>query len=395
MKRRFFLATSIGLSLTGLTLADDSGSDRRRVAIIGHTGRGNFGHGLDTVWTLLPETKIVGVADANPKGLASAQQRLKTGHGYADYRTMLKEVRPEFVSVAPRHADQHHDMIIAAIESGAKGIYVEKPICRSLAELDAIVQAADQREVKIAVAHRNRYHPVMPVIKQLLDDGQLGKLLEIRGRGKGDRRGGIEDLWVLGSHEFNLMHYFAGQPVSCSATILQDDRPVVAANVIDGNEGLGPMAGNRVHATYIMENGVMARYDSIANDQTSKSYCMQLVGSKGIITIHIDMTPVAHFTPGDPYQVPEKPRPWIPITTAGIGQPESNPQAVRDVHRHITAVRDLIDAVDHRRAPLCSIRDAGVTIEMIAAVFESHRRSGQVTTFPLEERENALAKLSR
>ena len=32
----------------------------------------------------------------------------------------------------------------------------------------------------------------------------------MRGRGKGDRRGGAEDLWVLGSHVLNLMTYFGG-----------------------------------------------------------------------------------------------------------------------------------------------------------------------------------------
>jgi hypothetical protein len=58
------------------------------VAIIGHTGRGNYGHGLDKVWLMLPEIEIVGVADADEKGLAVAQGRLKT-KGFTDYRRML------------------------------------------------------------------------------------------------------------------------------------------------------------------------------------------------------------------------------------------------------------------------------------------------------------------
>ena len=48
-----------------------------RIGVIGHTGRGNYGHGLDSVWLQLPNCKIVAVADANEKGLAAAAKKLK------------------------------------------------------------------------------------------------------------------------------------------------------------------------------------------------------------------------------------------------------------------------------------------------------------------------------
>ena len=35
-----------------------------RVAVIGHTGRGNYGHGLDVVWREIANVQIVAVADA-------------------------------------------------------------------------------------------------------------------------------------------------------------------------------------------------------------------------------------------------------------------------------------------------------------------------------------------
>ena len=37
------------------------------MGVIGHTGRGNYGHGLDTVWQKLPDTEIEAVADAHVK----------------------------------------------------------------------------------------------------------------------------------------------------------------------------------------------------------------------------------------------------------------------------------------------------------------------------------------
>ena len=244
------------------------------------------------------------------------------------------------------------------------------------------------------MAHRNRYHPALQQIDALIESGELGRLLEIRGRGKGDPRGGGEDLWVLGCHVMNLIHYFAGEPKSCAGIMLQDGRPIIGRDVKDGAEGLGPLAANEVHARYETAKGVVAFYDSVANDGTDgDAYCMQLIGSQGVVTLHIDRDPIAHFTPGNPYKPTSKPRPWIPITTAGLDRPESRPELVAEVHNHVLAVKDLMEACDTNRDPLCDARDGAVTVEMICGVFESHRQGGKTVEFPLTERGNALRLL--
>ncbi len=106
----------------------------------------------------------------------------------------------------------HRDMVLAAAESGARGIYLEKPFCRTLAEADQIIAACERRGVKLALAHRNRYHPTLPVVARMVKDGAIGRLLELRGRGKEDQRGGLEDLWTLGSHVLNVAVTLAGPP---------------------------------------------------------------------------------------------------------------------------------------------------------------------------------------
>jgi len=392
MWRRTFLASATAAIATPVfTVVPES---RRRVAVIGHTGRGNYGHGLDKVWLELPETQICAVADADEQGLVKTLQKLQFDNGYTDYRKMLSEVRPEFVTVSPRHADQHRDMVLAAIESGVKGLYVEKPFCRTPAEADEIIAASKQTGAKIAVAHRNRYHPTLKQIDRLIEAGEIGRMLELRGRGLGDRRGGGEDLWVLGGHIMNLMHYFAGPPKSCSAIMLQDGRPITGDDVIEGAEGLGPLAANEVHARYEMSSGLTAYYDSIANDGTERNaYCLQLIGSKGTITIHIDRDPVAHLSPGNPFQPTTEPRPWIPITTGGPGIAEPQPDLVKLVHNHVLGIRDLIDACDSDRKPLCDANDGAVTVEMTCGVFESQRRGGKKVAIPLQQRGNALAQM--
>jgi len=184
ISRRSFCAAASSTAV-GLALPAAAQAAKRRVAVIGHTGRGNYGHGLDTVWRKIPGMEIVGVADVNTAGLAKELKKLglPAHRGFADYRKMLAEVRPEFVAVCPRHADQHCDMAMAAIQAGAKGIYVEKPFVRTPAEADRLIAACEKHGTRIAVAHRNRYHPVLQVIDRLIADGKIGRLLEIRGRG--------------------------------------------------------------------------------------------------------------------------------------------------------------------------------------------------------------------
>ena len=58
--------------------------EKFRVAVIGHTGRGNYGHGLDTVWLDLPECELLAVADADERGRGAAASRLKVQKAYAD-----------------------------------------------------------------------------------------------------------------------------------------------------------------------------------------------------------------------------------------------------------------------------------------------------------------------
>ena len=395
MHRRAFLvaATSISLGLPAVarTLPNQT---RRRVAVIGHTGRGNYGHGLDTVWLRMPQTQIVAVADADAGGLAQAKERLHTEQGFSDYREMLKAAEAEIVAICPRHPDQHRDMCLAAVEAGAKGIYMEKPFCRTPAEADEMIAACEKHNVKLAVAHRNRYHPTLQAIDRMIAEGKLGKVLELRGRGKGDSRGGGEDLWVLGSHVLNLMCYFGGEPQSCSAVMLHNGRRVTADDVRPGNEALGPLAGNELHARYTMSRGPLAYFDSIANDGTrGQGFGLQIIGSEGIVDIKSDRQPLASWIEGNPFEPHSQGRPWVPITTAGPGAAEPRDDLEEKIGHHVGVVEDLLASIAEDRQPLCSMYDGGMTVEMVCAVFESHRQGSRAVAIPLEERGHPLEKL--
>ena len=90
--RRSFLEHScVGASLTAfLAMADMAAraqeqagflkpqpplKKKYRAAAIGSTGRGDFGHGLDTALVRLPGVEFVAIADDNPAGLKEAGKR--------------------------------------------------------------------------------------------------------------------------------------------------------------------------------------------------------------------------------------------------------------------------------------------------------------------------------
>jgi predicted dehydrogenase len=393
MNRRHFLLTTAAASLAYTARAAES-AGKTRVGIIGHTGKGDYGHGLDTMWLKLPETEIVGVADLNPDGLAKELGKLQVSVGFADYREMLASAKPEIVAIGMRNIERHREITLAAIEAGARGIYIEKPMCRTLAEADEIVTACERRKVKLAIAHRNRYHPALPVVAKLVKDRVIGRLLEIRCRGKEDARGGSLDLWVLGSHLLNLAAYFAGRPLAGMATILQGGRLVTKADVKEGSEGVGPLAGDEVHARFEMESGTPVFFDSIANaGDKAAGFGVQLIGTKGIIDLRIDEHPLAHLLAGNPFDPVKEPRIWTPITSGGLDQPEPMLDVKEQSGGHLLAARDLIAAIREDREPLCSAADGRVTVEMISAIFESHRLGGQRVTIPLTNRQNPLALL--
>lgn len=368
-----------------------------RIAIIGHTGRGNYGHGIDVVWQRFPQCQIVAVADADEKGRGDAVKRLSDASSgrapkpFVDYRQMLDEMKPDIVAICPRWVDQHRDMVVAAAQRGIH-IYSEKPMCRSLAEADEMIAACEKTDAKMAIAHQTRYSPRLQAVRELIEDGKLGTILELRGRGKEDQRGGGEDLWVLGSHVMNLINYFGGQPKWCFARMEQGGKPVTKADVKPGNEGLGPLAGDQVVAMYGMENGVTAYFGSKrAMSSGDGRFGLQIYGSKGVLEILTGHLPSVQFLP-DPLWSPGRSKAaWIPVTSAGIGKAEPYEDGGLG-GGNVLAVKDLLSAIENDRQPECSIYEGRTTVEMISAVFESHRVGGPVM-LPLKTRENALGLL--
>jgi predicted dehydrogenase len=362
-----------------------------RVAVIGRTGKGNYGHGIDVVWKAIDNAEIVAVADEDAKGRAAAAERLQAKNAYADYRQMLAKERPQIVSVADRWLDRHRDMVVACAESGAS-IFLEKPFCRTLEEADAMIAICERHHVKLAIAHQTRYSPRLRHVRDLIAQGRLGDLIEMRGRGKEDTRGGGQDLMVLGTHIMDLMRLLAGDPRWCFARVMQDGRLVAKQDVREGGEGMGPVAGDRITAEYGFDKGVIGTFGTHrARHGAAKRFGLHLYGSKGIITLTTGSLPAVYLLEDPSWSPGSSKATWQEITSAGVGKPE--PLKDGSAHQgNIWIVKDLIAAIEQDRQPLGSMYDGRAALEMILAVYESHRRKAPVE-FPLENRKHPLTLL--
>lgn len=366
-----------------------------RVGVIGRTGRGNYGHGLDVVWLQIPNAQIVAVADENEAGRNAAQKRLGAKNSYADYRQMLQKERPQIVSVADRHLDSHRDMVIACAEAGAS-IFLEKPICRTLQEADEMVGACEKHHVKLAIAHQTRYSPRLQRVKDLIADGRIGDILELRGRGKEDARAGGEDMMVLGTHIFDLMRFIAGDARSCYARVgvVGKERvtPITKADLREGGEGMGLIAGNHINASYVFDRGITGHFASVRATRgkgEADRFGLTIHGTRGVIQVTTGSLPACHLL-ADPGWFPGRNRVnWQAITSQGIGKEETLKDGGLG-QGNVWIVQDLLQAIERDRQPKGSIYDGRAALEMIHAVYESARTRAAVE-LPLRNRRHPLA----
>ncbi|MCY4091020.1 MAG: Gfo/Idh/MocA family oxidoreductase [Caldilineaceae bacterium] len=351
-----------------------------RAGVIGHTGRGNYGHSLDTVYLGMEEIELVAVADADADGLTEAGERLGVGTAgrYSDYRRMLEQEELDIVSVAPRWLDQKHDMVIAAAGSGVRGIFCEKPFARTAAEADAMIEACERAGVKITVSHQGRVNRFSHKMKEMIADGAIGEVEEAHSAGKQDHRGGGQDLMVLGTHSLDMLCFLFGHPRWVQAYIRQDGHDAGPDDARQGDEEIGPIVGDHLQATYGFDEGIVATFSSRRQTVRPGPRPGGLVvhGTEGIL-LNRD---------GYLFHCPHPN--WSPAFSDPAWKLVLKPNDLGFNTLNAYMVRDLIAAFEEGREPISSGRDARWALEMILGVYTAHRHGR--TPLPLADREHPL-----
>ena len=364
--------------------------DALRVAAIGRTGRGDWGHAIDELWAGVDGVQLVAVADESEEGLAKAVVRNKLdasrpGVAFRDWRQMLADVKPDIVAICMRQIDCHAEMAIAAAEAGVKGIFLEKPFVPTSAAADAVIAACRQANTKLALAYVNRHSPAYAAARDLIEDGRIGKVLEIRCRGKEDKRGGGEDLWVLGCHLLDLMADLGGAPQWCEANVTLAGRPITKADMADGPEGIGPIAGDSVTAMFGLADGPTGFFASVRDAGLKQpNFGLTLAGTQGAIHIRPDHVPHAYLRAAPLWRV-DKDFPWQPIGPEGLDSPLPESDVDRAAERAAwgrRAAADLVDAILEDREPETGMYAGRRTVEMTAAIYAA-ALSGRRIEWPL------------
>jgi hypothetical protein len=167
-----------------------------------------------------PRVTLIAGADTDPERLADfgADWTIASDHLYADYRDLLACERPDLVSICA-YATERVEMARAAIEAGARGLWLEKAVACSMAEARALRELAERAGVAIVVNHMRRADPVWRRVAEIVASEELGRLESVHVRFSGH-------FLHTGTHAWDALDEWCGPwaSVQCWPQAGQDDR---------------------------------------------------------------------------------------------------------------------------------------------------------------------------
>jgi len=109
-------------------------------------------------------------------------------------------------------AATHGRLVRAALEAG-KDVLVEKPLCLSVLEGEELIELAHTRGRVLMVGHLLWYHPVVLKMKELVDQGELGRLQYIYSNrlNMGKLRREENVLWSFAPHDASVILGLVGE----------------------------------------------------------------------------------------------------------------------------------------------------------------------------------------
>ena len=176
------------------------------VAVI---GIGAMGKNHARVYSELNGVKLVAVADVNEGAEETAKRH--NCRFYKDYREMLKKENIDAMSIAVP-TKLHTDVTLDAIRA-KKHVLIEKPITDNIKDAEELIREARQNKVKLMVGHVERFNPAVQRLKEIIDEGRLGKLTSMIARRVGLFPPRIKDANViidLAVHDIDIFHYITG-----------------------------------------------------------------------------------------------------------------------------------------------------------------------------------------
>lgn len=260
---------------------------------------------------------------------------------------------------------QHAAQAIACAKAG-KHIIVEKPMALSLSDADAMILAAEENNVRIAVAFQRRTEPLFVQIKQAITAGDLGELTlgsvvlpYFRGQSyynlaswRGTWRldgGGV--LMNQGIHIADLLIWYMGDPVNIQAQAGTLHRDIEVEDVLA--------------STLKFANGALATITATTTVGDGAPHRLELYGTNGSIQVegeslirwHLKNKSLQTITPP-------------PLGGASDSGSSSDPRGIKAT-AHTAIVRELILAVKERRQPAIDSIEGRRSLAVVNGIYKA------------------------
>ncbi|HEX4053516.1 MAG TPA: Gfo/Idh/MocA family oxidoreductase [Tepidisphaeraceae bacterium] len=190
-----------------------------RVAII---GCGGISETHIRALQTFPDVELVAGVDLKPDRLKLMEEKYDFKSLYTDWKKMLKEIKPDAVTICTPNG-VHSEPAIDAANAGCH-VIVEKPMAMNQAECQSMIDAAKKNKKKLAVGFQYRYHPNTDFLVRAKEDGRFGNIMFVKCQAL--RRRGIPNWGVFGQkdlqgggpmidigvHVIEMAHYVMGSP---------------------------------------------------------------------------------------------------------------------------------------------------------------------------------------
>ncbi len=229
----------------------------------------------------LEGAELAGVHDRDQRRGRTMAQRFNTD--FYDRLEVLLGADVDAVIVCAENA-RHRELTVAAAEAGTHAL-CEKPIATSVEDAEAMIAACEANGVKLQIAFPCRFITAVVRAKRIVDEGELGRILAIKGTNRGTLPGGwFTDKALAGGgavmdhtvHVADLMRWF-----------LKAEVTEVYAEI--GNMIYGDEFDDCATLTLTFDNGVFATLDpSWSRNRAYPTWgdvTMTITGTEGVLSV--------------------------------------------------------------------------------------------------------------
>jgi predicted dehydrogenase len=146
-------------------------AEKVRVGVIG-AGRMAYWHLKG--YQKIKNVEVMGIAGRTKPSVEKLQRQFKINHGYTGYIEMIKEQRPDAVSVVtPTYT--HCPIVIDSFQAGCH-VLCEKPMAMNLDEANQMIDAERSSRKILMIGFSQRFYKEFVRVKEIIDQGKLGKI---------------------------------------------------------------------------------------------------------------------------------------------------------------------------------------------------------------------------